>query len=129
MVDQPAPAAAPTRPASPSGPARSPSARAGGEWSRTPVGASTEDEGLPLAEKVVIVFIRHRASGVKTKPRKYVIVVGEDESPLGWLDYSDAWTFEGQLLKQMIEAAGLAYEVERYGTEMEFERAHAEWVR
>jgi hypothetical protein len=102
------------------------------EWCRTPIGASSDDEDLPLAKKVVVVFIRHRVSGVKTKPRKYVIVTDGDEGghekPLGWLDYSDAWNFEGGLLKQMVDAAGLTYEVERYTTEPEFERAHPEWV-
>jgi hypothetical protein len=107
------------------------------EWSRTPVGATEDDSDLPLADKVLLVFIRHRARGVKTKPRKYVIVTGSssddeaprDEVPLGWLDYSDAWNFEGSHLKRMIEAAGLEYEVERYSTEPEFERAHRDWVR
>ncbi len=48
-------------------------------------------------------------SGVKTKPRKYVIVTGVEDEPLGWLDYSDAWTLEGGQLKQMIQGgrAGL----------------------
>jgi hypothetical protein len=97
-------------------------------WSRTPLGGSDEDAALPVAHLVLVVFIRHRAKGVRTKPRKYVIVTNDDGEMLGWLDYSDAWNFEGQILKQMVEGAGLAYAVERYGTEPEFERAHPEWV-
>jgi hypothetical protein len=97
-------------------------------WSRTPIGGSDDDAALPLAEKVLVVFIRHRAKGVKTKPKKYVIVSNDEGDMLGWLDYSDAWNFEGQILKHMVEAAGLHYEVERFGTEPEFERAHPEWV-
>jgi hypothetical protein len=107
------------------------------EWSRTPIGASSNDDDLPLADTVLLVFIRHRARGVKTKPRKYVIVTGvssdgeagEGATMLGRLDYSDAWNFEGGLLKRMIEATGLDYQVERYSTEPEFERAHPDWVR
>jgi hypothetical protein len=99
------------------------------EWSRTPVGSSSDDEGLPVAQRVLVVFIRHRASGVKTRPRKYVIVTGQDDELLGWLDYSDFWNFEGRHLKGMIEAAGLEYVVERYTTEVQFESAHPEWVR
>ncbi len=76
-----------------------------------------------------MVFIRHRATGVKTRPRKYVIVTNDEGEQLGWLDYSDFWNFEGGLLKGMIEAAGLRYVVERYATEPQFERAHPEWVR
>ena len=97
-------------------------------WSRTPLGGADEDADLPVARTVLVVFIRHRAKGVRTKPRKYVIVTNDDDEVLGWLDYSDAWNFEGQILKQMVEGAGLAYAVERYGTEAEFERAHPEWV-
>ena len=99
------------------------------EWSRTPFGASPDDAGLPLAQRVLVVFIRHRATGVKTRPRKYVIVTGAGEELLGWLDYSDAWNFEGLVLKQMVEAVGLAYEIERYATEPEFESAHPDWVK
>jgi hypothetical protein len=98
------------------------------EWCRTPVGASEEDAALPMAHKVRVVFIRHRASGVRTRPRKYVIVTDAEDTSLGWLDYSDAWNFEGQILRQMVDAAGLEYEVERYQTESEFESAHPDWV-
>jgi hypothetical protein len=99
------------------------------EWSRTPVGSSPDDAGLPLAQTLFVVFIRHRASGIKTRPRKYIIVTGADNELLGWLDYSDAWNFDGRIIKQMVDAVGLDYEIERYGTEPEFESAHPEWVR
>jgi hypothetical protein len=99
------------------------------QWSRTPVGASDDDADLPLARRVLVVFIRHRASGVKTRPRKYVIVTDGGDELLGWLDYSEAWNFEGGLLKRMVEVAGLDYQVERYTTEPEFERAHPGWSR
>jgi hypothetical protein len=98
------------------------------EWCRTPIGASEEDEGLPMAHALRVVFIRHRASGIKTRPRKYLIVSDEDENPLGWLDYSDAWNFEGGILKRMVDAAGLQYEVERFDNEPAFEQAHPGWV-
>lgn len=99
------------------------------EWSRTPIGSSPDDSGLPMAQRLLVVFIRHRATGVRTKPRKYVIVTGDDGALLGWLDYSDAWNFEGGILKQMVDAVGLEYAIERYGTEVEFESAHPEWTR
>jgi hypothetical protein len=98
------------------------------EWSRTPIGASPDDAELPLAHKMRVVFIRHRATGIKTRPRKYVIVTDVNEGLLGWLDYSDAWNFDGRVLKQMVDAVGLDYEIERYSTEPEFETAHPEWV-
>jgi hypothetical protein len=98
------------------------------EWCRTPIGASEEDADLPMAHTLRVVFIRHRASGVKTRPRKFIIVTDEDEKPLGWLDYSDAWNFEGGILKRMVDAAGLAYEVERFDNEPQFEQAHPGWV-
>lgn len=98
------------------------------QWCRTPLGSSDKDAALPLAHAVHMVFIRHRASGVRTKPRKYVVVTDEQGVPLGWLDYSDLWNFENGELRRMIEAAGLRYEVERFTTEAEFESAHHDWV-
>ncbi|HEY1828143.1 MAG TPA: hypothetical protein VGF87_08985 [Acidimicrobiales bacterium] len=97
-------------------------------WSRTPVGSSSEDAELPMAHTVRMVFIRHRASGVRTRPRKYLIVTDQQDEALGWLDYSDYWNFENGSLRRMVEAAGLRYEVERFNTEGEFESAHPEWV-
>jgi hypothetical protein len=99
------------------------------EWSRTPIGASSADSKLPLAAKVLVVFIRHRSTGIKTRPRKYVIVTDAADELLGWLDYSDAWNFEGGILKQMVDTVGLTYEIERYATEPEFEAAHPQWVK
>ena len=84
------------------------------QWCRTPNSDLEDDDKLQMGHSVYVIFVRHRSSGVKTRPRKYLILTDEDEGLLGWLDYSDAWHFEGGILKQMIEAAGLNYEVERY---------------
>ncbi len=53
--------------------------------------------------------------GSRTRPRKYVIVTGAGEELLGWLDYSDALELRGPGRSEMVEAVGLAYEIERDG--------------
>lgn len=98
------------------------------QWCRTPISDLEDDDELPMAHTFHVIFIRHRSTGVKTRPRKYLILSGESDGLLGWLDYSEAWNFEGGILKQMVEAAGLRYEVERYDTEPQFEQAHRAWV-
>jgi hypothetical protein len=98
------------------------------QWCRTPHSDLDDDEKLPMAHSVYVIFVRHRSAGVKTRPRKFVILTDESDGVLGWLDYSDAWNFEGGILKQMIDTAGLRYEIERYDTEPQFEHAHPSWV-
>lgn len=47
---------------------------------------------------------------------------------VGWLDYSDRWSFNTQALRQIAAAGALQYEVQRFDDEAEFEQAHPDWV-
>jgi hypothetical protein len=97
-------------------------------WCRTSLGPPGEKSGLPLAQGMVAVFIRHRARGVRGRPRNYIAVIGENEALLGWLDYSDGWNFDAHILEMMAREVGIGFSIERFATEPDFELAHPDWV-
>jgi hypothetical protein len=97
-------------------------------WSRSPGDHSTEHADAPQAERMLVVFIAHRARGNPTKPRKYIVITGPDDEMLGWLDYSNEWNLDARALKEMAETAGIEYVIERFTSEADFERAHPRWV-
>jgi hypothetical protein len=97
-------------------------------WCRTPSGPPGKKSELPLAQGMVVVFIRHRARGVRSRPRNYIAVIGESEALLGWLDYSDSWNFDAHILEMMAREVGIRFSIERFATEPEFEQAHPDWV-
>jgi hypothetical protein len=97
-------------------------------WSRTPLGHSADHADAPLAERLIVIFIRHRANGNRTRPRKYIAIAGSADTLLGWLDYSDSWNFDARILGESVNSVGIEYEVERYEIEPEFELAHPGWI-
>jgi hypothetical protein len=97
-------------------------------WSQAPLGHSVDHADAPVAQRMVVVFIAHRARGNPTKPRKYVVIAGADDEMLGWLDYSDEWNLDARALNEMSSTVGIDYVIERFTSEAEFERAHPDWV-
>ena len=72
---------------------------------------------------------RHRSRGRRTRPKEYLVFTDSFGRLVGWLDYSDRWTFNARLLRQIAAAGGLHYDVQRFDTESEFEQSHPDWVR
>jgi hypothetical protein len=97
-------------------------------WSRTPSGRSSEHGDAPMAHRIVIVFVQHRARGNPKKPRKYLVVAGRHDELLGWLDYSNTWDLSAQRIQDIARASGLECGIERFADEPEFERAYPGWV-
>lgn len=97
-------------------------------WMRTPAGTSEEHADEPVVSRIVIVFVAQRATRRMNKPRRYVAALDADENLLGWLDYSDTWPLRTDRIEQMAASAGVHVETERFQTEVEFEKAHGEWV-
>ena len=62
---------------------------------RTPRGATDLDEtDIPLATRLVLVFIKYRAVPPRSRSRWYLIATNEDEELLGWIDHSPpGWDF------------------------------------
>jgi hypothetical protein len=95
---------------------------------RTPLSPPDADVAVPSAERLVVIFVQHRAKGVRSRPRKYIVVTGSDDELMAWLDYSDTWNFDAGILQKMADVVGIRYEVERFATEPEFQLAHPDWI-
>ena len=97
-------------------------------WIRMASGAPVDHLDAPIAAHMTVVFIAHRDKGRRTRPKEYLVVTDSFGGLLGWLDYSDTWSFNTRVLRQVATAGGLGYEVLRYRNESEFEQAHPDWV-
>ena len=96
---------------------------------RTPADPSPMDPMEPVAGRMVLVRIAHRADPPRTKPRLYLIVIGREGELLAWLDHSPPrWDFQLDQLQALARLAALECDVESYENEPQFEEAHAEWV-
>ena len=98
-------------------------------WSKTPYGHSSAHGDAPVAERLIVVFIRHGINGNPRKPRKYLVVTGRNDELLGWLDYSNTWGFDAHALAEMAVMVGITHDIERYSVEEEFEKRHPAWVK
>lgn len=92
--------------------------------------SSTEDDAaLPLASRLVMVFILHSSTAPRTRRRRYVIVTDENDDLLGWIDHSPpGWDFQGSQVRALAQCAGLVCSTERFALDTEFEHAHPGWV-
>jgi SAM-dependent methyltransferase len=97
-------------------------------WSRTPHGRSATHPDAPVAHRMVVLFVQHRARGNPNKSRKYLVIVDAANEMLGWLDYSDSWGFDSGVLMEVARRIDIEYEIERFQTEPEFQLAHPNWV-
>lgn len=97
-------------------------------WIRMGNGMPPDHLEAPVAAHMVVVFIASRERGRRTLPKEYFVVTDSFGQLLAWLDYSDTWSFNTRVLRQVAEAGGLHYEVQRFSNESEFERAHPDWV-
>jgi hypothetical protein len=77
---------------------------------------------------MVVLFVQHRARGNPNKSRKYLVIVDAANEMLGWLDYSDSWSFDSGVLIDVARCIDIEYEIERFQTEPEFQQAHPNWV-
>lgn len=96
---------------------------------RTPT-STVDDPEIPIATRIVMVFIDHRAVPPRSRSRRYLIVTDDSEDLLGWIDHSPpGWDFQVSMMRALAQSAGLECSTERFGVETEFELAHEGWVR
>jgi len=95
---------------------------------RTP-SSTVDDSELPLASRLVMVFIRYRSTTPTTRSRRYLIVANENEDMLSWIDHSPpGWDFQMSQVGAVAQRAGLGCTFERFELETEFELAHPGWM-
>jgi hypothetical protein len=97
-------------------------------WVRTPAGTSRDHPEAPVASKLVVIFVAHRAVRRSNRPRRYIAFLDVSDDLIGWMDYSDTWPLRTDRVQQMAELCGVRVETERYRTESEFEAARPSWV-
>jgi hypothetical protein len=95
---------------------------------RTP-SSTVDNPDLPLASRLVMVFISQSATAPRTRSRRYLVVTDENEDLLGWIDHSPpGWDFEGSQVRALAQRAGLECTTERFALDNEFELVHPGWV-
>jgi hypothetical protein len=95
---------------------------------RTP-SSTVDDPELPLASRLVMVFIKQRSSTPRNRSRRYLIVTDENEDLLAWIDHSPpGWDFQGSQIRGVAQRAGLRCVTERFAEETEFDLAHPGWM-
>jgi hypothetical protein len=97
-------------------------------WLRMGNGAAPDHGDAPIAAHMIVAFIARRNRGRRTRPKEYLVLTDSLGQLLGWLDYSDRWSFNTGALRQIAAAGGLHYEVQRFNSEPDFELAHPDWV-
>jgi len=96
---------------------------------RTPA-STVDDPELPLAWRLVMVFIARRSVTPRTRGRRYLAVTDESGELLDWIDHSPpGWDFQTSQVRAVAQYAGLECSTERFAEETEFELAHPNWVR
>jgi hypothetical protein len=83
---------------------------------------------LPLATKLVSVFVHHRPVGALSETDRLILALGADDGVAGRMDTSGSWEMNTDCLRQMCAAVGLEYAVERYDYFPQMWEAHPEWV-
>jgi hypothetical protein len=95
---------------------------------RTP-SSTVDDSNLPLAARVVMVFIEFRSTTPTTRSRRYLIVANENEDMLAWIDHSPpGWDLQVSQVRAVAQRVGLECSTERFTFETEFELAHPGWM-
>ncbi|HEY5025108.1 MAG TPA: hypothetical protein VII76_09035 [Acidimicrobiales bacterium] len=95
---------------------------------RTP-SSTVDDPELPLASRLVMVFIEQRSATPRNRSRRYLIVTDENEDLLAWIDHSPpGWDFQGSQVRALAQRSGLECSTEGFAVETEFELAHPGWM-
>ena len=97
---------------------------------RTPLNSiDVAEADIPLATRLVVVFIKHRAVPPRTRSRRYLIATDEDEELFGWIDHSPpGWDFPTSAVRSLAQLAAIECSSEHFDVETAFELAHPRWV-
>jgi hypothetical protein len=94
--------------------------------------SSVQSEGgsSEVVERIFMVYIASRSRTPKSRPLMYVIATSVDDRVLAWIDHSPPeWDFDASQVKMVAERCGVAFLIERYRNEPEFEASHPAWVK
>jgi hypothetical protein len=94
---------------------------------RTPVYRG-EERHLPLATKLVSVFVHHGTVGTLNEIQRLVFALDPEDGIVGRLDTSNSWEMNANYLQQMCDKVGLEYGLESYDNFPQMWQVHPKWV-